>query len=921
MSGSRLAVLNGRGDSEVAVRQTTVPVMSAAERHSYRGLGLLWLGATVAFWAWWCQPSHVVSVPGFLVTSLVVAYTLAMPAYLLFFVGRMRRPNRALAPPDGLRVTFATTFVPGAESIHVLEQTITAMRDQEGYPHDVWVLDEGDQPEVRELCRRVGVRHFSRKGIARYQSPAWPFKARTKAGNYNSWLDWLDSRGTAYDVLLQMDTDHVPQPGYLVEMLRPIADPDVAYVAAPSITSANEADSWVVRARCEVEATLHGALQMGYNGGFAPLIIGSHAAFRVAALRAIGGFQHTLAEDHHNTLRFHSNGMRGVFNPDAIAVGDGASSLAAAMVQEYQWARALTQILLNFFPGDGRTLRPHLWAQFLFAETWYPLFGLNQALGWLIPIIALLSGRPWVLVSYVQFVVIHGLSTVTCLALVSWLRRRGWLRPAAAPVMSWRSALLMLARWPFVLMAAAEATLGWALRRDFQFRVTQKGAPGRKALPARILAPYVVIVLGSLAAVAVYLRRGASGPADGYVYLALVSAATYLGLIVAAVLLNQRENVRTWRVPRLAAWRMHASGHGIAVGLIALFGVIGTAALPRAAEAASWQSPGAVRAEFGAVAFGRGVAAPCDTLAPTALERAVRQAASRTGPPAGSAACAAVGLPLERQFLGVYDPSGAMAGPVDAEEVFVQWKPAVAAEIRTQVARILSVGRVPIVTVEPYPWGIDGLGGPTLLSDIAAGRYDAVTRQIAETVSAFAPAPVYLRFAHEMDLTGAFPWSQGDPPAYIAAYRHFVHTVRASTANAQFIWSPSGGGGSAGYYPGDDVVDQVGVTLLVADEWSGTGRTPSFVAMMDGRYRLAVQLGKPLIVCELGASIGDPAARLRWAQEARAAMDRYPRLLGVVYFDATNPPIHQMPGAAVADWRLTPAEQATFFAAPAKDAP
>src|SRR2546425_2683663 len=132
--------------SRTLARQTTIPVMSSSEQHAYRGLSLVWLGAMVAFWVWWCWPSHIVSGPRFLITSFVIAYALAMPAYFLFFVGRMRRPNRGLELPADLRVAFATTFVPGAESISVLERTITAMRDQQGCSHDVWVLDEATCP-------------------------------------------------------------------------------------------------------------------------------------------------------------------------------------------------------------------------------------------------------------------------------------------------------------------------------------------------------------------------------------------------------------------------------------------------------------------------------------------------------------------------------------------------------------------------------------------------------------------------------------------------------------------------------------------------------------------------------------------------------------------------------------------------------
>jgi hypothetical protein len=92
---------------------------------------------------------------------------------------------------------------------------------------------------------------------------------------------------------------------------------------------------------------------------------------------------------------------------------------------------------------------------------------------------------------------------------------------------------------------------------------------------------------------------------------------------------------------------------------------------------------------------------------------------------------------------------------------------------------------------------------------------------------------------------------------------------------------------------------------------------------MGDRYRLATDLGKPLVVCEMGASIHDPAAKLRWITEARAAVARYPRLVGVVWFDARNPHVPSqplVPASQVPDWRLTPGEAAVFFAPPREPA-
>ncbi|MBO0728663.1 MAG: glycosyltransferase [Acidimicrobiaceae bacterium] len=883
--------------------------MSSAQRHVYRGLTLLWLIAALAFWAWWLRPSHITWVPSFVVTTLVVAYTLGLPGYFLFFVGRMRRPHPALVPPPGLRVAFATTFVPGAESLRVLERTIRAMKGQEGYPCDVWVLDEGNRPEVRELCRRVAANHFSRRLRQRYQQPAWPFKARTKAGNYNAWLDWLRSQATDYDVLLQMDTDHAPEPGYLIQMLRPFADPAVGYVAAPSISSGNGGDSWVASARTATDGPHHGAVQMGFNGGFAPMIFGSHAAFRVCALREIGGFQHTLAEDQHNTLRLNAAGWRGVFNPDAIAIGNGPESFADAMVQEYQWARAVTQLLLEFFLDDKRGLPLRLQLTFVFRQTWYPLFAGSQLLTWLVPIVALLSGHPLVSVGYLAWFALHALSTLTVLVAVIWVRREGWLRPAGVRVLTWRSALLILARWPFWLVAVLEAIAGRAMGRDFAFRVTPKGGGDRKPLPMRVIAPYTLLVLGPLAAIVYYLWRGET-TANSYLYLATASAGMYLVLISSVVVLNHRENRHTWGVPRWSALRMHAHAHVVTLVLMGLLVAIGTVALPQSVDAVVGRPPAHLLSGAPARPSRRVTTATAREIALMDPKLARNLAPQRT----------VVTLPDDRPFLGAYDANGSITEPLDAEEVFIALNSSAPGLVKTQVQRILRLGRVPIVTLEPWPWEIDGMTTQTLLTDLTVGRYDAAIQSVARAMDSFAPQVIYLRFAHEMDLSdGRWPWGQGNPPAFIAAWRHVVQTFRAVNGhhNVRIMWSPTGHGNSYDFYPGGDFVDVIGCTALAAEQWVslvGPLNTQSFAEVVKDPYTFASRAGKPLIVAETGISATDPAVQLQWIQQMRAAMAGLPLLLGVIYFDSRNPPENTPPGTQPADWTLSSAERAAFLA-------
>src|SRR6266567_8114538 len=83
--------------------------------------------------------------------------------YLFFYLMRwlslpgMRRPL-PMTPRTGWKVGVATSFVPGVESIEMLEETVRALVVMD-YPHETWVLDEGDDEQVKELCTRLGVHH------------------------------------------------------------------------------------------------------------------------------------------------------------------------------------------------------------------------------------------------------------------------------------------------------------------------------------------------------------------------------------------------------------------------------------------------------------------------------------------------------------------------------------------------------------------------------------------------------------------------------------------------------------------------------------------------------------------------------------------------------------------------------------------
>jgi hypothetical protein len=78
---------------------------------------------------------------------VMLAYHLAGQQCRWWLVPVMRRPTPR-PPQAGWHVAVATTFVPGAESLEMLEDTVKALVAM-AYPHDTWVLDEGNDGRVK----------------------------------------------------------------------------------------------------------------------------------------------------------------------------------------------------------------------------------------------------------------------------------------------------------------------------------------------------------------------------------------------------------------------------------------------------------------------------------------------------------------------------------------------------------------------------------------------------------------------------------------------------------------------------------------------------------------------------------------------------------------------------------------------------
>ena len=544
------------------------PVLQGYRKIEYLlGVGL-WLAAFVFFWNWWLRPEHYIDFLPYAVITLTLAWVTLLPAYFLAIFYGGRRVVGPVALPPGTRVAMVVTKAP-AEPFPVVARTLEAMLAQD-YPHDTWLADEDPTPETIAWCAARNVGLSTRKGRDDYHRETWPRRTRCKEGNL---AFFYDHYGYDYDIVAQLDADHVPQPNYLREMLKPFADPGVGYVSAPSICDANAAESWSARGRLYAEASMHGSLQAGYNGGWAPLCIGSHYAVRTSALKEIGGLGPELAEDHSTTLMLNAYGWRGVHAVDAIAHGDGPTTFADLATQEFQWSRSLMTILLRYSPEYVPRLPFRLKFQFIFSQSWYPLFSLFMLLMFAMPIVALASSRHLVDVTYPMFLLHFAPVSLILIAMAFRWRATGSFRPVDAKVLSWESTIFLFARWPWALAGTMTAVRDRLFGSFVDFRVTPKGSSEVDPLPFRVLAPYIAL---SAASALPALLVEDPGSASGFYIFTMVNAIIYAIVLATIVTKHERENA----VKRAGRLRMPAT----ALLVIGLFALPAAAASLRGAE-------------------------------------------------------------------------------------------------------------------------------------------------------------------------------------------------------------------------------------------------------------------------------------------------------------------------------------------------
>jgi cellulose synthase (UDP-forming) len=449
-------------------RVTWQPVPSRVRvRTRVRLLILLGVPAVIWYFSWLLNPNHAGT--WILYGILIVAEVFNLLQALGFWWTTAYEKVRERKPAS--EWTAVDVYIPVyKEPPEIVDLTVAAAKGIRGAEVRVWVLDDGDDDDMRDLAARHGVGYIRRDE-----------HSGAKAGNINNALTQTNAPFIAV-----FDSDHVPDPAFLDATLGHMDDPSIAFVQTPQ-WYANIEGNRIASASMAQQALFFGAICRGKDGLGAVFCCGTCVLFRRTAFESVGGFPtNSLTEDFELSIHLHEKGWHSAYVSEVLASGLGPEDTASYVSQQLRWARGC----LSGLPRAFRAKLP------LPLKLQYMLSGLYFLSGWTVliymsfPVIRLLGGgQPFV----------HGINAAEFLVHFVPYYVIALSMAALAGAGSYTFAAFALAAanfWIHIL-----ATIYTVLRRSGSFVVTpKKGAAARQP---RAVMPALVAV-GVLVAVSIF---------------------------------------------------------------------------------------------------------------------------------------------------------------------------------------------------------------------------------------------------------------------------------------------------------------------------------------------------------------------------------------------------------------------------------
>ena len=723
-------------------------------------------------------------------------------------------------------VDVLTTYCAG-EPFDMLEETLTAIQNIT-YPHTTWCCDEADDPDVKALCTRLGVRHVTRT-----------VKKNAKAGNINNALQYATG-----ELSVVMDPDHIPCPEFLDNVVDYFDDPSIGFV---QIVQAyyNQQESLVAKGAAQQTYQFYGPMMMCMHTYGTVQAIGANCTFRRTALDSIGGHAAGLSEDMHTAMQIHAKGWRSIYVPAILTRGLVPATLSSYYKQQLKWSRGTWDLLAFTYP---KLFRKFTWRQKIHYVTlpFHYLCGIIFFINFLIPVISLFTGHIPLRMDILSF----ALAAFPMLAMTVLIRHyvQKWVAEETERGFHIVGGILQIGAW-------------WVHSIGFIYTILGKKVPyiptpknDSDPLPLALNIPNIFIAVVSI--VAIYY--GFSNNYNPYTFFMAVLASMQVFFMlfifsISGYTKNDSKVVNLANKLRKNTWlivQTHGFLRKYSVILSCLVVSLFILGYKKMQELPTFLP----KPLDGLEVFYKGVYQPISNNGLTGVSKVFSSNKD---------------ISIVSFYISNGDNSNIKL-PEDSFKIVYQ------------------NNAVPLITWQPF----GNKSTPqisfneSLPQQIVAGQYDQLITSFASQVASL-NKPLFLRPVIHAGNPKPVKLSDGSLQSenFIFAWRH-IHDLfdKAGADKVVWVWSAQNARTATDYYPGNSYVDWLGVSVLDNNKSDSNLKANTFYSYYEPYHRLPIfQSGLPVMITEAGTMSENKAA---WWKMTENNLDSvFKEIKSVIVFD------------------------------------
>lgn len=219
------------------------------------------------------------------------------------------------------------------EPLEVVKRTIVGCQEIEYNRKKIYLLDDGDREEIKQLCQELNCYYLTREN-----------HLYAKAGNLNHALTKTNG-----ELIVVFDADFIPTTNFLIRTAGFFQDIKIGllqtyqsfYSHDPIARNLGLEDK--IPTEVEIFSRYYQPIRDSINTA---LCYGSSFVVRRESLIKIGGFvTNTLSEDYHTGIRLASENYQVIYLEESLSAGLSAENIFGHIRQRKRWARGTIQTL------------------------------------------------------------------------------------------------------------------------------------------------------------------------------------------------------------------------------------------------------------------------------------------------------------------------------------------------------------------------------------------------------------------------------------------------------------------------------------------------------------------------------------------------------------------------------------------------